>query len=261
MTKKNEDTKPTIVVGDIHGVYEIVDAVLALDQPVVFIGDYLDSFDRSIEDQFTALTKILRAAKDGRVVALMGNHELSYLEEPMRTSGYNVALHAKLASDFDDTMTVSRAMRTYLKSYHFAEGFLISHAGVSEDLLRREGITLKQYLDDGKFSDIGYARGGRSPVGGLYWCDWDREFDPIPEQPQIVGHSRRVNRIIEAKGNSFCIDVLEHNNPLKTVAEIKDGGLTERKVDTTPFITSTSARYPQYLDIIDRRDAMMKGEL
>jgi len=233
--KPKDDRKPTIVVGDIHGVYEIVDAVLALDQPVVFIGDYLDSFDRSIEDQFKAVTKVLRAVEDGRAVALKGNHEASYLEPSMRCSGYNPKLQALLDSDFDKGRTVKKAIEHLLKPYHFAEGFLISHAGVSNNVLKWTNIGLQEYLDNGQFGDIGWARGGSSRVGGLFWCDWDEEFVPVPEQPQIVGHSRRVGNVIGVKGNSYCIDVLEHNNPLKTVVEIKDGQLTERKIDTTNY--------------------------
>lgn len=229
---KLRDRQPTIVVGDIHGVHEIVDPVLATGQPVVFIGDYLDSYDRGIDDQLQTLHKVLTAVVDGKAVALMGNHELSYLDTNMRCSGFNSKLLYKLRQPFRGEQSYLSAMRQYLKPYHFAEGFLISHAGVSRWMLDRQDISLREYLDDEQFDDIGRARGGWAPVGGLYWCDWDEEFIPLPKQPQIVGHSRRVDRVIGVKGNSYCIDVLEHNNPLKTVVEIKDGGLTERKIDT-----------------------------
>ena len=38
----------TIIVGDLHGRIEIAEQLLKEDCNIVFIGDYLDSFDRSI---------------------------------------------------------------------------------------------------------------------------------------------------------------------------------------------------------------------
>ena len=231
---EEKSDQPTIVVGDLHGAVEIIDAVLDLNQRTIFIGDYIDSYDRTVEEQFTTLTKVLDAVKSGKAIALRGNHEMSYLHQEMMCSGHSGKMDALLSSDFDGS-TVRKALEELLLPYHFAEGFLISHAGVSQKLLNLNKTTLSQYLKDSLFSDIGWSRGGRSPVGGLYWCDWDCDFKPVPYQPQIVGHSRRPGNVIEIKDNSYCIDVLYHNDPIKTVVEIKDGQLKERKIDTTNY--------------------------
>jgi len=34
----------TLIVGDIHGKVEIVEAALAQEHPVIFVGDILDSY-------------------------------------------------------------------------------------------------------------------------------------------------------------------------------------------------------------------------
>jgi len=222
--------QPTIVVGDLHGKHKIVDAVLALNQPVVFIGDYLDSFCESFDSQIKTITKVLDAVENGKAIALMGNHEMSYLNPDMKSSGYNDSMSSLLMSDFRNGKTIRSAMHELLLPYYFAEGFLISHAGVSNKILKYTNATLDEYLDERKFGDIGWARGGDSRIGGLYWCDWDEEFEPIPYQRQIVGHSVRSDGKIGVKMNSYCIDVLDHGYKTKTIVEIKDGRLSTRNI-------------------------------
>jgi hypothetical protein len=203
----------TLVVGDLHGKFEVAKKALNTGLPVVFLGDYLDSWDRSFEDQFQTLAIVLDAAREGKAVALMGNHELSYLDETMRCSGWDQLKQTEL------DIFHAYNMNQYLKPYHEVDGFLLSHAGVSKALLAYYGsLSLEGYLERGYFKEIGYRRGGRKPVGGLFWCDW-AEFDPIEGVKQIVGHTR--GRQIREKDGNYCIDVLEDG--LSTVALIDSG--------------------------------------
>lgn len=200
--------RDTLVVGDLHGQYELVSWALSGPWNVVFMGDYLDSFDRPTNDQLFTLKEVLSAVgnEPSRVRALMGNHELSYLEPNMRASGYTVALASHL-------YPYLHIMREVLLPFTWVGGRLLSHAGVSQALLDSEGVSLYQYLDNGEYEQIGYSRGGSRPVGGLYWCDWFREFDPIPDLKQVVGHSGwrplelQGKGILEKDGN-FNVDCL-----------------------------------------------------
>ena len=84
---------PTIVVGDLHGQHEIVDKVMkyaGTELDVVFLGDYVDSFKRGPDDQIMTLQKVIAAALNHpkQVTALKGNHEMSYLDDRMRCSGW-----------------------------------------------------------------------------------------------------------------------------------------------------------------------------
>lgn len=144
-------------------------------------------------------------------MALMGNHEMSYVHDQYRCSGHKGATKSHVMH-----MDLSP-----LKDYVFAEGFLISHAGVSQEYLDTYDISLDEYLEAGEFDQVGYVRGGRHEVGGLRWCDWRYEFAPIENQPQIVGHTR--GQIVRNKGNSYCIDVLEDDNT--SVVLIEDGNI------------------------------------
>lgn len=175
----------TLIIPDLHGNVEV--AQWALDQKqhnLVFLGDYLDSFFESRARQRQLLSMVLSAAENqsGRVTALAGNHEMSYLNELMRASGYSRKMDDKIAK-------YKNSMKLHLKPYTWVGKYLISHAGVSQKFLNYMGTTLNNYLQSGLFGDIGRSRGGRAPAGGLYWCDWYDDFTPIDGVPQIVGHT------------------------------------------------------------------------
>lgn len=174
----------TLVVGDLHGDIEKTRKALEFDGNVIFVGDFLDSFEYSVDDQIKTLCAVLDACEDDphRVQSCIGNHELSYLEPGMRCSGFRGATHAHV-------IHLEARMRKLLQKYIWHKDWLISHAGVSNTLLRGNNIILDEYLRMGQFSDIGRARGGWAPCGGLHWCDWFQEFEPIPRVNQIVGHS------------------------------------------------------------------------
>lgn len=195
----------TLIVGDIHGHIESVEKALATDYNVLFIGDYLDSFTRGPVECVATLKVVLNAINQDpdRVQGLIGNHELSYFDPKYRCSGYNKMTQKILHSESIDF--------TPLKKYTYVGDFLVSHAGVSQNLLNWLHISLEEYLEIKDFDQVGWFRGGQSPVGGLFWCDWNREFTPLTDGPkQIVGHTHH-NRI-KAKEGNYCIDALNHSN-------------------------------------------------
>jgi hypothetical protein len=203
----------TLVVGDLHGQHEIVDGVLSSGLPVIFVGDYLDSYTRSRAEQKFTLVKVLDAVESGQASALRGNHEMSYLRQDMRCSGYGSTL------SFLMRVLEKPRIDTKLVDYLYAEGFLITHAGVSQTLLESRQQSLEEYLGGGDYSQIGRVRGGHDPVGGLWWCDFNFEFEPIEGVPQIFGHT--TGHGIRQMGNSYCIDCLESDD--RQILSIDDG--------------------------------------
>lgn len=190
----------TLIVGDLHGKWEIAEKALSTEHNVVFMGDYLDSFERSSHDCLKTLS-IVTEAEHG-VYALKGNHELSYLGMPC--SGYNKKIASGLWLDWEMT----------LLDCLWCEGFLISHAGVSQLLLDSLQTDLEGYLNKGSYEQVGVSRGGTSHVGGLYWCDWFQEFSPVEGVKQIVGHSGYrpggvYEGILEKEGN-YNVDCLDY---------------------------------------------------
>jgi serine/threonine protein phosphatase 1 len=76
---------PFWAVGDVHGRYDLLapllDKLLALNEPVVLLGDYINKGPQSAD----VLRLIKAACATGQVTALRGNHEdllLRFLERP-----------------------------------------------------------------------------------------------------------------------------------------------------------------------------------
>lgn len=218
----------TLVVGDLHGKLAVVKQALATSHNVVFVGDYVDSYTESVELQIQTLDAVLDAIENegDRVTGLIGNHEVSYLTPHMRCSGFNSATNMHL-------MTRSSRMMNTLKYYTRVDGFLISHAGVSQRFLTCAGLdTVEEYIDSNNYDQIGVYRGGLSPVGGLFWCDWRFDFAPIENLPQVVGHTRGQN--IRRNGNSYCVDVLDYTPHCLLIQDgvVSAWNLNEGMVDT-----------------------------
>ena len=113
-----------LVVGDLHG--NLDKALAFLDyrpkEKHIFIGDYVDSFEESVERMLLTLKAVLESDAE----LLLGNHDLHYFSEsPFRCSGYNY--HA-----FYDYNQIFEAFLDRWKPALAIDGFLITHAGISE---------------------------------------------------------------------------------------------------------------------------------
>lgn len=196
-------------VGDIHGKVEEVERALDGDGHKVFVGDFLDSFDRKPEEQVEALLLALDAADRGEATVLFGNHELSYLmPERHRCSGFKPLTYRLVRP------IAGRMMKTMVPYLRLPDNFLVTHAGADRLVLPhvREGEFEKM---DTPLHWIGHTRGGRNSVGGIFWLDFMLEFEPIAGVNQIFGHTARAGksgiatRHIEGSRN-YCVDCLDH---------------------------------------------------
>jgi hypothetical protein len=194
-----------IFIGDIHGKAEIVEEALQRDGLKVFVGDFLDSFDRSVDNQIRSLTLALDAVDKGVAKVIFGNHELSYLmPQQHRCSGY------KAATDAHVIHLKERMWKTMIPFLKLPDNFIVTHAGVNSATI--------DHLDELEFANpdsplhwIGRSRGGRAPTGGIFWCDFNREFVPIEGVNQIFGHTAKGGQEgIRRVGNNYCIDCLDH---------------------------------------------------
>ena len=201
-----------ICIGDIHGRNTWVDIVNKHKDPgdiVVFIGDYLDSWDVPIESQVENFKKILEYKKlhKEECVLLLGNHDFQYLGlfKHERYGGFSPRLE-KLAQPL-----LKEAIEKDLIQIAFAikanEGqVLFTHAGVSKVWLKRAGIS----FEDGNIEALTkaiqdcfknnpkhfcFAVGamdptGDDPVQSPIWIRPDSlEEYRIPGVSQVVGHT------------------------------------------------------------------------
>ena len=203
-------------VGDIHGKIEQVQRALENDGIIIFVGDFMDSFDRTVEDHEACLKTVLNAIDKGKAQAVFGNHELSYIYGQHKCSGW----------DMDRKIMFSRYKQEILSKFKWVielpDKWLITHAGLHpkvQALIHRP--TYDGWCEDLRSSAhwIGQWRGGMNVVGGIFWCDFNTEFKPVYGINQVFGHtSGKTIRKLEIPGSiNYCIDCLDHKHEFLTL--------------------------------------------
>jgi hypothetical protein len=213
--------KKIITIGDVHGLsfwkefifgtnYEkwraTIDHGAAEDlslikfDKIIFIGDYFDSFtvgNAEMKQNIMDIIHLKRALGD-KVVLLLGNHDLHYIDRDYRCSGFR----PEMWYDFNDIMREHKDL--FEAAYQYRD-ILWSHAGLTSGSwdhyskhLEKERIEYSDYADAlntlykmnfGPLFAAGYGRGGGHKNPGIFWAD-RRELinDPAPIS-QIVGHT------------------------------------------------------------------------
>lgn len=217
----------TFIISDVHGDYQnllkalrnagIIDKhgnrQLARRHRLYSIGDLANCSGDTFPGDFACLSLV------GTVIDAMviGNHEIQYFDpENTWTNFYYFEKLSEILHHLNDTHRIWPALSI--------NGYLVSHAGVHKklgfpDAKSVVGKASYEWVDKNYhhwlFSSCGYARGGRSPFGGLVWCDWKKEFQS--DFPQIVGHSS--GKTIRINNGSMCIDTGK-GSKLPTIIEI-----------------------------------------
>ena len=227
----------TAVIGDIHGRIEVMVAALAKHDRVVFVGDYVDSFNRTKLDQILCLTLALKEHNGDSVICLRGNHEESYIDPDARCSGWNNIMNTHV-------MPLQEEVRA-LPTHTWVGDILITHAGISQYFIDEVLVDkylyssnletaelLSKYLNCSFHQEVGYARGGTKSCGGLMWCDWFEEFAPVAGLRQIVGHSgyrpkdysnpdAEYDKGVLQEGGNWNVDCLDHCNEYVLITDGK----------------------------------------
>jgi predicted phosphodiesterase len=213
-----------IILGDLHGDLELYKQVREkFSEPLVLLGDYLDSFRYSRLSQLELMKLVLEDVEAGRTEALLGNHELSYMNPDMRCSGFSSSFRQDL-----EYQGILARMRKHLKMFIYDEeaAILLTHAGLTRHNMKyvptdeefdivewlTEKAKLPQY--NGPIYDIGESRGGSDRFGGILWCDWLWDFVPVPGITQIFGHtavSGPTRKGDEHEGIGWNIDCLQYS--------------------------------------------------
>lgn len=203
-----------VFVGDIHGKVQAVEAALAREGRKVFVGDFIDSYDRSVEDHKQCYDLVLDAIERDEANAIFGNHELSYLIPAWhRCSGFNKQ-REMLMNHYKKQL--NEAFLPYLL---IGDRVLVSHAGLTKQIWKEQELTLEllpRILEEwwpnhsSPMHWVGAYRGGQYPYGGMFWCDYNAEFKPVPGLTQIFGHTR--GKGLRAMGDNYCIDCLDYKN-------------------------------------------------
>lgn len=206
----------SVFVGDIHGKWELVEEALSLEGKKYFVGDFIDSWNRSPEDHKKCYDLYFEAHKKGEARAAFGNHELSYLMDRHMCSGWKPEHNALMQS-------IKEQLYATFEPYILVDpDFLVTHGGLTAPLWEQAGLTLEtlpKWLDDNWKVDtspvhyIGYCRGGMQKYGGIFWSTFGEDFEPINGLTQVFGHTRQRQGIQQENSEdgtpNFCIDCLD----------------------------------------------------
>lgn len=225
----------TLVIPDLHhNVHWVKDFLKAQDYTeVVFLGDYFDDWnDSPIKAKETAYW-LKDALTWPDTIFLLGNHDIAYrfpINGYMVCAGFTEKKSNEINRilSFDDWAKIGLC--------YYTQGFLCSHAGIANHLFSNmpeisdiEMLCNRslEYAQCGNTTNIlgcGYGRGGNQPIGGITWCDWEQEFNPLPGISQIVGHTPGIGIRSKNKTNSknYCIDCMS-----RKVGVIEDGKFSE----------------------------------
>ena len=210
-------TKITLIIPDIHLKWERAEKIISAvgADEVIFLGDYFDDFGDNPEMVRETVSWLSGSVAKPNRIHLFGNHDQHYAY-PYRTfqcSGYEQWKYFIIHDSIDPKLWDE------LKWFHFLDGqWLLSHGGLHTlnvpdgiKKTRKEGRPklvgeLTKFLTDAirkGFQDgannqgswvfnAGRARWGQQRVGGITWCDFEREFKPFRGINQIVGHTPQM---------------------------------------------------------------------
>jgi predicted phosphodiesterase len=188
-----------LLVGDLHGRKAVLDALVATQHQLVFLGDFLDAYEKSATRaaQIECIDIVRDLHSQGRARFVRGNHDWSY---DSRCQGW-ASGYAK--GTWDD-LGPSRRLWLRENDEHvitLEPDIVISHAGITAPIWDGLGLTHETVVEEAHaavapgtqatwFFAIGRARRGMQRVGGPLWCDWDNEFEPVQGVRQVTGHTR-----------------------------------------------------------------------
>ena len=207
---------PALVIPDVHHRFEWAEAVIANEgadcSSIIFTGDYLDDFGDTPQDTYRTSKWLKKSLTDKRRIHLLGNHDVAYFGCGYQTanwSGWSEHKQEVFSQIFPPESFTDLPFSLAVQ----AGPWILSHAGFSggknSPLVGHPPHALLHWAQQARQNlqyhmqqrgsvpmllTCGYVRGGNSSIGGLLWCDFDREFVPLPGLHQIVGHTPETVR-------------------------------------------------------------------
>lgn len=203
--------KITLIIPDIHLRWALAERIIEYVKADenIFLGDYFDDFGDTAEMVRETCLWLEKSVNTENRIHLFGNHDLQYLIDntTFRCSGYESYKH-QIINDL-----ISNKTRDKIKYYHILDDkWLMTHGGlhkshIPDDILKIHGYRslflskIKDFLDEeiinghrnkGWIFRAGRSRGGVQNIGGITWCDHNREMFPVLGLNQIYGHTEQI---------------------------------------------------------------------
>jgi len=229
--------KGIVFIGDVHGRdewMEIVNEALLKFKKIVFVGDYVDSFNVRpvlIKHNLEAIIGIKIQHPDV-ITLLLGNHDWAYIYDEKAISGFQWQMWQDYKKIFNDNIDLFDVAWGYTNT-DTGKYTLATHAGLTYEywtkiILPRvhnfndklhnltEGGNLDKYKihevlnfmkGDKDLWKVGNMRGGSGTPGPL-WADYlELLEDPYPDINQVFGHTASGLPCIDQFGDYFIAKV------------------------------------------------------
>ena len=218
--------KKILIIPDVHGRRFWRDAIESDDyDKVIFLGDYLDPYPDEGIGPFTAqegLERILLYHDEhpDKVVLLLGNHDLHYLNEHYRDLSMSCRYNEEYSDYYSQLFKEGGKFKLAHEEIVGNQKYLFTHAGVSMPWLKRnkavigkpdaEHLNRLLMTDEGieALAQVGIIRGGMYLNGSMVWCDCDELAlsNPLPDVYQIVGHTQQFCGLPFITPHFACLD-------------------------------------------------------
>ncbi len=215
-----------VILADLHLKQARADHIIKSESPdkIICLSDCFDDFGDTPELNKEMAKWLKPKLHDPKYVFLLGNHDAHYAftNNYLKCSGFTEEKFKAINS------ILTQEDWNKLKWYYFESDILFTHAGLSRhfikcnndgidinwlrDYLEKESIKANKAIKNNKphwFYTVGSARGGRG-VGGIIWCDFRREFIPIPGLRQVTGHTPTF--LLEPEWKAQSLDLDTHLN-------------------------------------------------
>lgn len=199
-------------ISDVHGRDEWKDVIGKESNfdKIVFLGDYVDSYDKKnyeILDNFIEIVDFKKQYPN-KVILLFGNHDLAYYYDE-RCSGYRGDMHTD----------INEILRKNIDLFQIAfqvDNVIFSHSGIHKGWWKyyalpiiegkiekrytpyfilcnniADQLNLMQEFNEPILRMVGHDRGGTDKIGGPIWVDKNTLYGKsLPNYHQVVGHSQ-----------------------------------------------------------------------
>lgn len=220
-----------LVLGDTHGrgFWKSIKDIQKWDK-IIFIGDYLDSFDIDPETQIINFKEICHFKEENpdKAVLLIGNHDEHYFPfmGNSGTSGYN----SKFAPTYGHLLETYKDL---LQMAHNEDNILFSHAGVGETWLKESYLN---FPEDYSFSS---AKDIADKVNEVWFFKpllfkfngWEPTGDNIGQTPVWI-RPRSLMRDSGKMIENGIIQVVGHTSVTKILLPIEDARAKFIMIDT-----------------------------
>lgn len=212
-----------ISVADTHGdrtPLKIAKSKINDCDKVIFLGDYVDSYDSDWTVQEKVLSDILSFKKEypDKVILLFGNHDFSYISDP-NVSGHQHKYHCRINNFFIENFN-------FFDVIYKQDNWVFSHAGVSETWLSRNFDNkldnINPYFHKREwgmmycaFDHLSFNPYGDSPIEGPLWIRPAALNNSSISFNQCVGHTEfreNVNRVFDSEEHKLVFLDSEKRN-------------------------------------------------